>query len=146
MSYDPNPCPFDVKELPRFLDLELQRISRSLADSTDRVFYRTNPTTADSLSVSNGSSANWRVDGNVVRVSTSSTQTFTGFQRGQLADLREVVFINIGTGVAVLKNQAAESSASNRFALVTDLSLSQNAAVIFWRDPYSARWRGIARI
>lgn len=143
--YTPNPAPFDVKEVPRFLDMELQRISRSLADNSSAVFYRTMPSTADSLSVSNGSSANWKVSGNVLRVSTSTTQTFTGLQRGALDGMREVVFLNIGTGVAVLKNQAAESSASNRFALVTDLSLSQNGAVVFWRDPYSFRWRGISR-
>lgn len=144
--YVPNPPPFDAKQLPAFLDLELQRISRSMADNTSAVFYRTMPTTSDSLSVSNGSSANWKVAGNVLRVSTSVTQTFTGLQRGAMDALREVVFINIGTGVAVLKNQAAESSASNRFALVTDLSLSQNGAVTFWRDPYSFRWRGISRL
>jgi len=144
--YTPNPAPFDVKEVPRFLDLELQRISRSLADNADSVFYRTMPTTSTSLSVSNGSSANWRVAGNVLLVSTSTTQTFTGLQRGALDALREVVFINVGTGVAVLKSEAAESSASNRFSLVTSLSLSQNGSLVLWRDPYAARWRGIAKL
>lgn len=144
--YTPNPPPTDVKEIPRFLDLELQRVSRSLADNSSSVFYRTMPTTSGSLSVTNASSANWRVAGNVLLVSTSTTQTFTGLQRGTLDPFREVVFVNVGTGVAVLKNQAAESSASNRFALVTDLSLSQNGAVTFWRDPYASRWRGISRL
>lgn len=146
MSYDPAPVPFDVKELPRFLQTELSRISKDLADNADSVFYRTLPTTSGSLSVSSGSSANWRVAGNVLLVSTSTTQTFTGLQRGALDSLREVVFVNVGTGVAVLKREAAESSASNRFAIVTDLSLSQNGAVTFWRDPYAARWRGISRL
>jgi hypothetical protein len=144
--YTPNPAPFDVKEIPRFLDLELQRISRSLADNADSVFYRTMPTTSTSLSVSNGSSANWRVAGNVLLVSTSTTQTFTGLQRGILDTFREVVFVNVGSGVAVLKREAAESSVSNRFAIVTDLSLSQNGAVTFWRDPYANRWRGISKL
>lgn len=144
--YIPNPAPFDLKQLPQFLQLELSRIAKDLADNTSVVFYRTMPSTPTSLSVSNGSSANWKVAGNVLLVSTSTTQTFTGLQRGQLDAYREVVFINVGTGVAVLKSQAAESSASNRFALVTDLSLSQNAAVTFWRDPFAARWRGISRL
>lgn len=143
--YTPNPTPFDVKEITRFLDLELQRISRSLADNTSAVFYRTMPTTSGSLSVSNGSSANWKVAGNVLLVSTSTTQTFTGLQRAALDPFREVVFINTGTGVAVLKSQAAESSASNRFALVADYQLSTNAAAHLWRDSYAARWRGIAK-
>lgn len=145
MSYTPNPPPFDVKELPRYIQQELDRLGRALEDNSDKVFYRTMPTTSNSLSVSNGVSANWKVDGNILRVSTSTTQTFTGLQRGALSGNREIVFINIGTGVAVLKREAAESSASNRLALVTDLSLSQNGAVIFWRDPYSFRWRGIGR-
>lgn len=144
--YTPNPAPFDVKDVPRFLDSELQRISRSLADNSSSVFYRTMPTTSGSLSVSNGSSANWRVAGNVLLVSTSTTQTFTGLQRGTLDPFREVVFVNVGTGVAVLKSEAAESSASNRLALVTSISLSQNGACTFWRDPYASRWRGISRL
>lgn len=145
MSYTPAPPPLDVKQLPEFLQREFRRVSEDLADNADSVFYRTLPTTSGSLSVSNGSSANWKVAGNVLRVSTSVTQTFTGLQRGALDALREIVFINIGTGVAVLKSQASESSASNRFALVNDYQLSTNAACGLWRDPYSARWRGIWR-
>ncbi len=76
-------------------------------------------------------------------MSTSTTQTFTGLQRATFDAFREVVFINVGNGVAVLKSQAAESSASNRLALVTDYQLSLNAACGLWRDPYAARWRGI---
>lgn len=145
MKYTPNAVPDDLKQLPRFLRLELSRISKLGADNADCVFYRTDPTTSGSLSVSNGSSANWRVAGNVLLVSTSTTQTFTGLQRGVLDAYREIVFINVGTGVAVLKNQAAESSASNRFALVQDYQLSANAAAHLWRDPFASRWRGIAK-
>jgi len=145
MSYVAGTVPFDVKEIPRFLQSELRRIASELADNADAVFYRTSPTQSASLSVSNGSSANWRVAGNVLLVSTSTTQTFTGLQRGALDSMREVVFVNIGSGVAVLKSQAAESSASNRFALVADYQLSANAAAVLWRDPFGARWRGIAK-
>lgn len=145
MSYVPTPTPFDIKELPRYLQDELRRISKDLADNADSIFYRTQPTQSLSLSVSAGSSANWRVAGNILLVSTSTTQTFTGLQRGALDALREVVFMNIGTGVAVLKSQAAESSASNRFALVTDYQLSANAAATLWRDPFASRWRGLSK-
>lgn len=143
MSYTPAPPPLDIQQLPQYLRSELRRISADLADNSDAVFYRTSPTQPASLSVSNGSSANWRVAGNVLLVSTSTTQTFTGLQRAAMDAFREVVFINVGTGVAVLKSQAAESSASNRFALVTDYQLSLNAACGLWRDAYAARWRGI---
>lgn len=145
MSYAAGTVPFDLKELPRFLQSELRRIAAGLADNAESVFYRTSPTQSVSLSVSNGSSANWKVAGNVLLVSTSVTQTFTGLQRSSLDAMREVVFLNIGTGVAVLKSQATESSASNRFALVTDYQLSANAAAVLWRDPFAARWRGIAK-
>lgn len=145
MSYVSGTVPFDVKEIPRFLQNELRRIASELADNADAVFYRTSPTQSTSLSVSNGSSANWRVAGNVLLVSTSTTQTFTGLQRSALDAMREVVFLNVGTGVAVLKSQAVESSASNRFALVTDYQLSANAGAVLWRDPFAARWRGIAK-
>lgn len=145
MSYIAGTVPFDVKEIPRFLQSELRRLASELADNADSVFYRTSPTQSTSLSVSNGSSANWKVAGNVLLVSTSTTQTFTGLQRGALDAMREVVFLNVGNGVAVLKSQAAESSASNRFALVTDYQLSANAAAVLWRDPFAARWRGIAK-
>lgn len=143
MSYTPTPPPFDVKEVPRYLQTELRRISSDLADNASAVFYRTDPSQSTSLSVSNGSSANWKVAGNVLLVSCSTTQTFTGLQRGALDSMRELVFVQIGAGVAVLKSEAAESSASNRLALVTDYQLSKNAAVGLWRDPFAARWRGI---
>ena len=145
MSYVPTPPPFDVKQLPEYLQRELRRISSDLADNASSVFYRTNPSQAISLSVSAGSSANWKVAGNVLLVSTSVTQTFTGLQRASTDGMREVVFINIGTGVAVLKSEAAESSASNRMSLVTDYQLSKNAAAILWRDPFASRWRGICK-
>lgn len=145
MSYQAGTVPFDIKELPRFLQTELHRIAAGLADNAESVFYRTSPTQSISLSVSSGSSANWKVAGNVLLVSTSTTQTFTGLQRSALDGLREIVFINVGTGVAVLKSQATESSASNRFALVADYQLSANAAATLWRDPYAWRWRGLSK-
>lgn len=145
MSYVPAPPPFDIKQVPEYLQRELRRISEDLADDADSVFYRTLPITALSLSVSAGISANWKVDGNVLLLSSSVTQTLTGIQRGALSPLRELVVFNVGTGVVVLKSQAAESSASNRFALVTDYQLSANAAATLWRDPIASRWRGLSR-
>lgn len=143
-NYVPTPIPFDPKQLPQFLQSELRRIGADLADSAECVLYRTLPTQA-SLSV--GVSANWKVAGNVFLCSTSNTQTFTGLQRQTdgASNLREVIFVNVGTGVVVLKSEGTESSASNRFALSTDWQLSRNAAAILWRDPYVARWRGISK-
>lgn len=150
MSYNKGPAPEPtVSGLLRYIREELDRISRAVADNAEVVFYRTLPARHTSLSVSAGSSANWKVSGNLLLISTSVTQTFTGLQRNTMPNfdaLREVVFINVGTGVAVLKDAGTESSTSNRFALSESLwQLSANAAATLWRDPFASRWRGISR-
>lgn len=150
MSYTKGPAPTPtVPGILRYVREELDRISRAVADNAELVFYRTLPAQHTSLSVSAGSSANWKVAGNLLLVSTSSTQTFTGLQRNTMPNfdaMREIVFVNVGTGVAVLKHAGTESSTSNRFALSESLwQLSANAAATLWRDPFAARWRGISR-
>jgi hypothetical protein len=141
MSYTPTPPPLDAKELPSYLDRELRRVSADLRDNADVVFYRTLPVNQGSLTA--GVSANYKIaHGNVIRVSTSATQTFTGLNF--IAPMREIVFLNVGTGVAVLTSEDAASSASARFALVSTLTLSANASAVFWYDPYSWRWRCLA--
>lgn len=142
MNYTPAPVP-GVKDLPRYLAQEFQRISAALRDSAATVFYRTSVETEASLSA--GDSANYQVgaSSNIVRISTSVTVTFTGI--ADTTPFRERVFLNVGTGVLYLKNQAAESSASHRFALSTDLQISANGSVTLWFDPISARHRAIGR-
>lgn len=150
MSYTKGPAPAaSLDGILKFLREELDKVSAAVADNAPLVFYRTNPSRSDSLSISNGSSANWKVSGNVLLVSTSATQTFTGIQRNTqpLIDaFKEIVLINVGTGVAVLKSAGTESSTSNRFALSTSLwNISTNAAATLWRDPFASRWRGISK-
>lgn len=142
MSYKPNPVPFDAKDLPRFLQQELLRLSNSLADSAEVIFYRPSPTRC---SLSAGIAANWKVAGNVLLISASATITLTGLARDSMAGNREVVLINTGTAAVVLLSEDATSSASNRIVLPATWNLSANAAAILWRDPYAARWRGIAK-
>jgi hypothetical protein len=144
MSYQPTPPPLDPKELPSYLDRELRRVSQDLRDNADVVAYRTLPVTQASLSA--GMSANWKVAlGNVLRVSCSVTQTFTGIQTLRHFPMREVVFLNVGVGTAVLTSEDAASSASARFALVSTLNLSLNAAATLWYDPLSSRIRCVGR-
>lgn len=142
MIYLPSPAP-GVSELPRYLAQELRRISDAIRDSSARVFYITNSENESSLSA--GDSANYRcgASANVIRVSTSSTVTLTGIADKTANRVR--IFVNIGTGVLVLKNAGTESSASHRFALAQDWNLSANATATLWYDPTSARHRGIAR-
>ena len=142
MSYTPTPPPLDAKNLPSYLDRELRRVSSDLRDNADVVVYRTLPVNQQSLSA--GMSNNWAIaHGNVIRVSASNTQTFTGLNFTD--PMREIVLLNVGTGVVVLTSEDTASSASARFALTATLNLSANAAAVLWYDPYSWRWRCISR-
>ncbi len=140
-KYVPSPAPLD-KELGSYLQRELTKVGQVLADNADSVFYRTLPATDNSLTAA--TSANYKiVEGNVIRISTSNTMTLTGI--AVKLPNKEIVMVNIGTGVISLKSQGTESSASYRFALASNYQLSQNAAISLWYDLTSARWRGIGR-
>lgn len=143
MNYKPGPTPYDDGALREYLGRELQKIAASLADSAATVFYRTG--TETDVSLSNGVSANYKVglNSNVHRISTSNTLTLTGVH--DKTPLRERVFINVGTGVLVLKPEGTESSASYRIALASAWNLSAGAAGVLWYDPVSHRHRGLSR-
>lgn len=142
MNYEPAPLPQDPKQLIEYLSRELRRISASVRDDSPVVQYRTAPANQGSLSAA--VSANWKIAaGNVVRISSSVTVTLTGL--AGIIPNRELALINVGTGVVVLKSEASESSASNRFSLPTDWNLSANACAVLWKDPYSLRLRGLSR-
>lgn len=143
MSYKPASSPQgkDVSELARYVGEELRRVATSTRDNADVVWYRTVAATA---SISAGISANWRVpQGNVIRISASNTMTLTGI--AEKTPFRERTFVNVGTGVVVFKSEASESSASNRFALPVDWQISANGSATLWRDPISARHRGLSK-
>jgi hypothetical protein len=142
MNYQPGPLPSDPKQLIEYLSRELRRISAALQDDTAMVQYRTSPASQGSLTAA--VSANYKIaQGNLIRISASSTITLTGLAL-KLPN-RELVLINVGTAAVTLKKEAVESSASYRFALVNSFDLSQNASATLWYDSYSARWRCIGR-
>lgn len=142
-NYVPSPVPFDIKQLPEYLQRELRRVGDSLRDDASQIHYRT--IVAQDASLSAGMSANWRcANVNVIRMSTSNTLTITGIAFKQA--MREFVLINVGTGVVALKNAGTESSASFRFALPSALyQLSANHAVVLWYDAVTSRHRPISR-
>lgn len=145
MKYLPSPSGFlkTPKDLAEYIQRELTRLSNSLGDDVPRVQYRTNYANA---SLSAGVSANWKIAaGNVIRISASVTQTLTGLALSPPLACREIVLMNVGTGVVVLNSQDAASSASSRFALPTNWNLSANAAAVLWYDPVSSRYRGVSR-
>jgi hypothetical protein len=143
MNYVPAQPPTDPQLLAEFLRRELQRLSTVLYDAAAVVQYRTISVNAGTLSA--GISANWKIAaGNVVRISSSVTVTLTGLVVLNPSN-REMVLVNVGTGVVVLNSQDAASSASSRFALVTTWQLSAGAAAVLWYDAASSRWRGISK-
>ncbi len=143
MNYKPAGTPHDLKDLPRYLSQELSRILGALSDSAPMVFYRNNAETELSLSAADSANSQEGLNANIVRVSTSNTVTLTGI--AETTPFRERTFINVGTGVLVLKSEGTESSASYRFALPAHWNLSAGAAATLWYDPYSSRHRGLNR-
>jgi hypothetical protein len=141
VNYEPGSTPNDDKGIREFLARELRRIANVLKDDAPVVWYRNGPVTA---SLSAGISANWKVPaGNIIRISTSDTITLTGI--AEKTPFRERALVNVGTGVVVLKSEGTESSASNRLLLPADWAISQNGTAVLWRDPFSARHRGLSR-
>ena len=143
MNYEPGPVPNSDKLVREYLSRELRRIASATRDSAGVVFYRNQA--FDELSMSAGDSANYAapLTANVIRISTSSTVTITGLD--DKTPYRERVFLNVGTGVLVMKSEGTESSTSIRFALSSDWQLSANASATVWYDPVSSRHRGIGR-
>jgi hypothetical protein len=133
MSYEPAPVPRDDQSLREYLARELRRLANDLRT----VVYQASPVVA---SLSAGISANWKVPAGFLLMSTSNTITLTG-----IADQRAHTFVNIGSGVVVFKSQGTESSASNRFALVTDYAISANGTLSTWYDPAAFRHRGLSK-
>lgn len=140
MNYDPAPPPLDPSQLPEYLSRELRRVGAALRDDSASVLYFTVPANQESLTAA--VSANYKIAaGNVIRISTSNTVTLTGLATKTPNQAR--FLMNVGTGVVVLKSEAAESSASYRFLLSQDRNLSANAAILLWYDPYSSRHRAL---
>jgi hypothetical protein len=143
VNYQPGPMPFSDEQIREYLGRELRKVANCLQDPAPTVFYRTSVETEASLSAADSANYKTGLGSNIIRISTSNTVTLTG-----LADTthnRERTFINIGTGVLVLKNEGTESSASHRFALPANWDLSANASGTVWYDAISARHRGIYR-
>src|ERR1043165_6344736 len=100
MNYKPAPFALNAADLPAYVDRELHKISAALSD---QIFYRTLPANQGSLTA--GGFANWKIaDGNVIRVSTSNTITIGALVLSGNW-MREVVLVNVGTGVLVLKHE-----------------------------------------
>jgi hypothetical protein len=75
----------------------------------------------------------------VLRLSSDATRTITGLAGG--ADGRELILVNVGSQNIVLADEHASSTAANRFALDTSLTLGADTAARLLYDSTSTRWR-----
>lgn len=77
----------------------------------------------------------------VLRLTTDASRDVTGLQGG--ADGRIIIIHNVGSFAVVLKDESANSSAANRFALTGDTTLLTDQAILLQYDSTSSRWRAV---
>jgi hypothetical protein len=75
----------------------------------------------------------------VLRLASDASRNITGLTGG--ADGRVLKLMNVGSNPLVLKNQDAASTAANRFAIGSDITLAADQAVSLIYDSTSQRWR-----
>lgn len=79
----------------------------------------------------------------VLRLSGDAARTITGLAGG--ADGRIVVIHNVGSFAITLADESASSTAANRFALPSAISIGADGSVTLQYDATSSRWRCIAK-
>jgi hypothetical protein len=77
-----------------------------------------------------------------LRVSTDASRNVTGLSCGQ-TEGRLITLHNVGSNDLVLLDNSVSSTAANRFALGSDLTLTGGQGVTFRYDDTSDRWRPI---
>lgn len=75
----------------------------------------------------------------VLRLNTDASRDLTGIAGGSAG--RTIIIFNVGSFDLVLKNQNVLSSAGNRFAIGSDITMASAASVCLWYDSTSSRWR-----
>ena len=78
----------------------------------------------------------------VLRLSTDASRSLTGLQAGGSG--RTLYLHNIGANDLVLVNDSASSTAGNRFAVGSDLTITTNRVAVLQYDLLSARWRAVS--
>lgn len=79
---------------------------------------------------------------NTLRLSSDASRNITGLAGGEKG--RVLILHNVGTQAIVLKSESASSTAANRFALASDITISASQAVTLQYDDTSSRWRAAA--
>ena len=76
-----------------------------------------------------------------LRVSTDASRNLTGIVPAAPSDGRILILHNVGSQDLVLIDESASSSATNRFALSGNITLSGDESVVLQYDSTSSRWR-----
>lgn len=78
----------------------------------------------------------------VLRINSDASRNITGLAGTQTGKM--VYLVNVGSTDIVLKTEDASSTAGNRFALHTDITMQANHSVQLWYDGTSSRWRALS--
>jgi len=78
-----------------------------------------------------------------LRLSSDASRDITGIALG--IEGKTLLIHNIGAQNIVLKDESASSTAANRFALISDLTLIADSCCILQYDSASSRWRALSR-
>ena len=79
----------------------------------------------------------------VLNLSSDTLRSMSGLAGG--AEGRVIALINTGSQIISLLNESASSTAANRFALGTDLTIAGKQAALLRYDGTAARWRAMSR-
>lgn len=77
----------------------------------------------------------------ILRISSDASRTITGLDIGY--EGRIIYIFNIGANNIVLSNENASSTATNRFKIGSDITITPDRGVQLWYDTTSSRWRAV---
>lgn len=80
---------------------------------------------------------------NIMRLSTDASRTITGLEA--LRRSRLLIICNVGSFDIVLADSSGSSTAGNRFALSSDMTLNPDESVTLWYDLATSRWRALTQ-
>lgn len=80
---------------------------------------------------------------NILRLSSDASRNITGLTA--LRRSRQLYVCNVGSFDIVLVDESGSSTAGNRFALSSNLTLNPDEGIVLWYDLTSSRWRALSQ-
>lgn len=93
----------------------------------------------------NYSPTGWSSGASTLRISTDASRNITGLVPNAGIGGTLAFIMNIGAQSVVLKNENASSSAANRFAIGSDITIAAAGGVTLMYDGTSTRWRCVGK-